>query len=218
MYVVLDIETKNLGSDVMKDNEQILSIQLGDAIKQELYYDDSKDPQWTLAMGEKRIASLLSQGHIFAGYNVKEFDIPLLKRFLGVEIPESNIFELCETPKVTELNKMKKHRLEEVCAKCGIDVPHKLKMSEKAEKYKVRPDIKAQAHTKTEDLVKNKGWGPKFAREYVLDKIAGGHAIFDAYLEFVGSGGQKNTLFYEYAIGDVVAEYQLLKALTEPTR
>ncbi len=212
MYVVLDVETKNLGSDIMKDNEQILSIQLGDAIKQELYYD-SKDPLWTLAMGKKRIASLLSQGHIFAGYNVKKFDIPLLKQFLGVEIPESSIFELSETPKVTELNKMKKYRLEEVCAECGIDVGHKLKMSEKAEKYKVRQDIKAQADAKAKDLVKNKGWSLDFALRYVLDKIAGGHAIFDAYLEFVESGGQKNTLFYEYAIGDVIAEYQLLKAL-----
>jgi len=39
------------------------------------------------------------------------------------------------------------------------------------------------------------------------------HYIYDAYLEFVKSGGQKNTLFYEYAIGDVISEYQLLKAL-----
>jgi len=54
---------------------------------------------------------------------------------------------------------------------------------------------------------------PDFAFNYVLDKIAGGRAIFDAYLEFVKSEGQKNTLFYEYAIGDVISEYQLLKKL-----
>jgi hypothetical protein len=213
MYVVLDIETKNLGSDIMKDNEQILSIQLGNDIKQKLYYHDSKDPQWTLATGEKQIASLLSQGFIFAGYNIKNFDIPLLKRFLGVEIPKSNIFEVGETPRVAELNKMKKYRLEEVCAECGIDASHKLEMNKKAEEYKVRQDIKAQANVKAKELVRNKGWSFDFALKYALDKIAGGHAIFNAYLEFVESGGQKNTLFYKYAIGDVISEYQLLKAL-----
>jgi hypothetical protein len=50
-----------------------------------------------------------------------------------------------------------------------------------------------------------------FSYNYVLDKIAGGNAIYDAYLEFVECGGQKDTLFYEYAIGDAISEYQLLK-------
>jgi len=96
---------------------------------------------------------------------------------------------------------------------CGVDASHKSKMDKRAEKYLVRQDIKEQAKGRTEDFVKNRGWSPDFAFRYVLDKIAGGHAIFDAYLEFVESGGQKNTLFYEYAIGDVISEYQLLKAL-----
>jgi len=213
MYVVLDIETKNLGSNIMEDNEKILSIQLGDTIKQELYYYDSKEPQWTLAMGEKQIVSLLSQGYIFAGYNIKNFDIPLLKRFLGVEIPESKLFDICQSPRLIQFTNNQRCRMEEACRMCGVDASHKSKMDKRAEKYLVRQDIKEQAKGKTEDFVKNRGWSPDFAFRYVLDKIAGGHAIFDAYLEFVESGGQKNTLFYEYAIGDVISEYRLLKAL-----
>jgi hypothetical protein len=213
MYVVLDVETKNLGSDIMEDNEQILSIQIGNATEQALYYHDSKNPEWTLAMGEKEIASLLSQGVTFTGYNIKGFDAVMLKRFLRVEIPESKMLDLCQSPKLTKITEKRKARLEEVCEKCGISVLHKLKMNKRAEKYEDREDIKKQAKAEAEDLVRNKGWSHDFAHDYVLDKIAGGHAIFDAYLEFVKSGGQKDTLFYEYAIGDIIAEYQLLKAL-----
>jgi len=213
MYLMIDIETENTGSDIMKDNKRIISVQIGDTTKQELYYDDSKDPQCTLVSAKKQITSLLSRGYIFAGYNIKAFDIPILKQFLGVEIPESNIFDLSQTPRVTELRKNKRFRLEDVCAEFGVEVSHKRRMNEMAEKYKDRQDIKDQAYAKAKDYVRNKGWSFDFSYNYVLDKIAGGYAIFDAYQEFVKSGGQKNTLFYEYAIGDVICEHRLLKAL-----
>jgi uncharacterized protein YprB with RNaseH-like and TPR domain len=216
MYFIIDIETENTGSDIMKDNKRIISVQIGDAIKQELYYDDSKDPQCSLVSAKKRIASLLSQRCIFAGYNIKGFDIPLLKRFMKVEIPESNILDLCQTPRVTQLAKNKNRRnlrLEEVCMEYGIEVNHKQKINEEAEKYKARQGIKDQAKAKAKEYVNKKGWSLGFSYDYVLKKIAGGRAIFDAYLEFVESGGQKNTLFYEYAIGDVISEYRLLKKL-----
>ena len=35
-------------------------------------------------------------------------------------------------------------------------------------------------------------------------------AIYEAYNEFVIKNGSKDTLFYEYAIGDVICEFQLL--------
>jgi hypothetical protein len=197
----------------MRDNEQILSLQLGDTVKHKLFYYHSKDPQLTLGMGKKYIASLLSQGVIFAGYNIKGFDTVMLKQFLGVEIPDSRLLDLCQSPRLTELTGKEKAPLEEACGKCGIDVNHKLTMNRRAEKYYDRQDIREQARAKAEDLERNKGWSSNFAFNYALRKIAGGHAIFDAYLEFVKSGGQKNTLFYEYAIGDVISEHQLLKAL-----
>jgi len=104
-------------------------------------------------------------------------------------------------------------RLEEACKACVVKVTHKQRMNEKAEKYQSIEDFKKQARAKAKELVESRGWGLDFSYNYVLDKVAGGNAIYDSYLEFVKSGGQKNTLFYEYAIGDVVSEYQLLKAL-----
>ena len=86
-------------------------------------------------------------------------------------------------------------------------------MNEKAEKYKSMEAHKNKASAKARELVEKRGWSQDFSYNYALDKVAGGNAIYDAYLEFVESGGQKNTLFYEYAIGDVISEYQLLKAL-----
>jgi hypothetical protein len=219
MYVVLDVETKNLGSDIMKDNERLLSLQLGDATKQELYYYDSKDTQLNLEMGKKRIAFLLSHGVTFVGYNIKGFDTIMLKKFLEIEIPLSKTFELCDAPKMVELHgRVKDWSAECACQEYGVDFSHKQRMNMKAEKYRAREDIQKKAkddkaQAKAREFVQNRGWTPDYAFSRVLDKIAYGHAIWDAYLEFVESGWRKDTLFYEYAIGDVISEYQLLKKL-----
>ena len=197
----------------MEDNKRILSVQIGDDTTQNLYWADSKDPKWTLESAKKEIASLLSQGVIFSGYNIKGFDIRFLKQFLGVEIPEANILDLCQSPKITQFTGKNKARLEEACVACGVKVTHKQRMNDKAKKYKSMEAHKNKALAKAKELVENRGWSQDFSFNYALDKVAVGNAIYDAYLEFVKSGGPKNTLFYEYAIGDVISEYQLLKAL-----
>jgi hypothetical protein len=215
LYLIIDIETENTGTDIMEDNKRILSVQIGDDVRQSLYWADSKDPKWALKAAEKKIASLLSQGVVFAGYNVKGFDIRFLKQFLGIEIPELNVLDLClcQQQKLTQLTGKNKPRLEEACAACGVEVTHKQKMNEKAEKCKSVQAHKDKAMAKAKELVEKKGWSQDFSYNYALDKIAGGTAIYDAYLEFVESGGKKDTLFYEYAIGDVISEHQLLKKL-----
>jgi len=214
MYLIIDVETENTGSDIMKDNKRIISVQIGDDAKQELYYADSKDPQYNLVAAKSQITSLLSQGQVLAGYNIRMFDVPVIKQFLGVEIPESNIFDLFQTPRVAELKaRGKRVRLEDVCMECGIEVVHKRRMNEKAEKYKDRQDIKDLAIAKAGKNVQDLGWSFNYSFQQALNKIAGGYAIYDAYQEFVRSGGQKDTLFYEYAIGDVICEYRLLKTL-----
>lgn len=215
MYRALDIETENTGTDIMNDNKRIISVQIGDDAKQDLYWADSPETQWNLESAKKEIASLLAQGVTFAGYNIMGFDVRFLKEFMGVEIPESNLLDLCirHKPELSQLTGRNKPRLEEVCSACGIAVNHKQRMNQQAEKYKTNESFKAQALAKAKELVKNLGWGFDFSYKYALDKVAGGNAIYDAYLEFVKSGGQRNTLFYEYAVGDVVSEYQLLKKL-----
>jgi hypothetical protein len=215
MYFVIDIETENTGTDIMKDNKRIISVQIGDDTKQDVYWADSPDTQWDLESAKKKIDSLLTQGVVFAGYNIIGFDVKFLKEFMGVEIPESNLFDICirHKPKLCQLTGRNRPRLEEACSACGIAVNHKQRMNEQAEKYKTNEAFKKQALAKAKELVKNRGWGFSFSYRYALDKVAGGNAIYDAYLEFVKSGGQKNTLFYEYAVGDVISEYQLLKKL-----
>lgn len=220
MSLIIDVETENTGSDIMRDNKRIISVQVGDDVKQELYYADSKDPKYTLVGAKSRIISLLSQGHVFAGYNTKFFDIPVLKQFLGVEIPESNMLDLFQTSRVTELKaRGKRVRFEDVCKEfeieCfyGVRGCHKRRMNEKAEKYRDRQDIKELAYAKAKS--ESMGWSFDYSFGRVLDKIAVGNAIYDAYQEFVKGGGQRNTLFYEYAIGDVICEYRLLKTLRQ---
>jgi hypothetical protein len=213
MYYILDIETENTGTHIMKDNKRVLSVQIGDASNQNLYWADSREPQWALGSAKEEIAALLSRGIIFAGYNIKRFDVPILKQLERVEIPESNLLDLCEAPLAVDLRSARRFGLEEVCKECGIRVTHKQKMNERAERYKTRQDIKNQATAKAKELVKNRGWSFDFSYNHALEKIAGGTAIYDAYLEFASKDGDRTTLFYEYAIGDVISEYQLLKAL-----
>ena len=114
---------------------------------------------------------------------------------------------------MTRLTGKNHPKLEEACAALGIKVTHKQRMNEKAIKHKSNEAFKKQALTKAKELVRDKGWSLNWSYDHVLDKIAVGNAIYEAYLEFVESGGQKNTIFYEYAIGDIISEYQLLKAL-----
>lgn len=214
MYVALDVETKNLGSDVIGENEQLLSVQLGNDTEQRLYYYDSKAPELNLESAKIEITSLLSKGAIFAGYNI-EFDVTMIKKFLGVEIPKAQTLDLCHTSEIEEFHKITTDwSLERACGKYYVNADHKRKMKEKAEQYKRRADIQEKAKANAKETLKIKpNWTPNYAYDKALNKIAVCNAIYDAYIEFIESGGQKNTLFYEYAIGDIISEYNLLKAL-----
>ncbi|MCX6648552.1 MAG: hypothetical protein NTV61_04090 [Candidatus Bathyarchaeota archaeon] len=215
--LVLDIETENTGADIMADNKRIISVQLGNSAKQELYFADSKDTSRSLSTVKSRISSLLSEGIVFAGYNVKGFDVPMLKEFLDIDIPNENLLELYETEKVATLCRLKNRRtlrLEEVCKGFDIDTSHKDEMNHEAEKYKMRPDIVKKAQTAAKEIVDRKGWSFDFSYNYTLDKLAGGNAIYDSYLKFVERDGSPDTLFHRYAVGDIISEYRLLQAVT----
>lgn len=200
----------------MADNKRIISVQIGDSTKQELYYADAHDPSLSISLVPQRVKTLIAEGCVFAGYNVKGFDLLFLKQFLGVEIPEANILEIRDMDGVKKLQQKtgkKFYRLEEVCREYGISADHKRLMDESAEPIKKRPDVLALANTAARQLVANKGWSLDFSLKYTLDKIAGGRAIYEAYLEFVQKDGTKDTLFHQYAIGDVICEHQLMQNL-----
>ena len=217
MVVVVDIETENTGAEIMADNKRIISVQLGDSSNQELYYADALDSSQSLVQVKTRINSIVKDGGVLAGYNVKGFDIPILKQFLEVTIPDANVLEIGEMKEMVELAQKvgKKHlRLEEACTEFGISSNHKWLMNARAEKFKNDPAVLANADKAAQRFVIARGWSFNFSRGYAIDKIAGGRAILESYQEFVSKRGSKDTLFYEYAVGDVVCEYRLMEALT----
>ncbi len=216
--LVLDIETENLGANVMTDNTRVISIQLGDENNQTLYFADSKKPENSLDESIKRINLLISEGYVFAGYSIKRFDVPILKELLNIEIPEENILELTHTTRFNNLLRRLGKRylsLADACAALGINASHKKKMITKAEGYLTRPDILNKAKKEAPVIAKKKGGSVEYAYNESIRKIAGGYAIYDAYIEFVQKDGARDTLFYEYAVGDIVCEYKLFKKLTE---
>jgi hypothetical protein len=215
--LILDIETENTGSDIWKDNERIISVQIGDDSQQEFYYADSKNPLTKLDKVKTRIESLISQGYLLAGYNMK-FDTHNIKQFLKCDIPEENALELYHMDRFNErLRSLGRRylRLEEACVEFGIQVTHKNEMNQKAEQYKVRPDIIDRAKKVAPKIAIKKGGTVEYAYNEAIKKIAGGYAILDAYNEFVTNGCSKDSLFYKYAIGDVICEFQLFKAINK---
>lgn len=214
--VVIDIETENTGADIMADNKRIISVQIGDSTKQELYYADAHNPSLSTSQVAQRVKTLIGEGNVFAGYYLKGFDLPFLKQFLGVEIPEANTLEITEMDGVKKLQQRtgrRSYKVEDVCKEYGIPADHKRMMDERAEPFKKRPEVLALADTAARQLVADKGWSYDFSLNYKLDKIAGGRAIYDSYLEFVRKDGAKDTLFHQYAVGDVICEYQLMQKL-----
>lgn len=219
LILILDIETENTGHDIMAHNKRILSVQIGDSTKQELYYADAASHEDSLEAAKHRIHDLLDVGTLFSGYNIIGFDLPMLNQFLGIRIPEGNVYELCETSFVKGICSQKYRntlRLEEICLHVGIKCRHKDEVNQKAEAYKNRPDLLAQARKAARDLVESKRWGLDFSLQYAIDKIAGGNAILDSYRSFARSNNPKNTSFYRYAIGDVICEHELLKRVGNP--
>lgn len=219
MSLILDIETETHGADVMAGTKRILSVQIGDSRFQELYYADSPVPESSLAQVPARLAELVNDGTVIAGYNIKGFDLVFLQKFLGVEIPAANVLELMEQAGVKQLqSKMGRRslRMEEVCRELQVPVDHKRLMDERALAYKTVPELVDQAQIFAEELVSRHGWTHDFALRYTLDKLAVGNAILDAYREFVAKRGSRNTLFYRYATGDVISEYLVMRALQGP--
>lgn len=109
-------------------------------------------------------------------------------------------------------------KAEDACQEYGVVAEHKRLMNGRAESFKKRPEVLALADTAARRLVAEKGWSYDFSMDRELAKIAGGRAIYDSYLEFVRMDGAKETLFYQYAVGDVVCEHQLLQKLQAERR
>jgi len=217
--VLVDLETENTGMDAMADSRRIISIQIGDSTRQDLYYADASVGERSLLQASIQVRMLIKQGYVFAGYNVKGFEVPILKKYLGLTIPEVNVMDLRDMEGVKRLQQetgKKVLELKEVCSAYGILPDHRRPMDEKAELIKKKPEVLAQANEAARELVA-KGWNSESSLKYALDTMAAGRAMLESYEEFVQKGGATDTLFHKFAVGEVIYEHRLLQALQQPT-
>jgi len=208
--ITLDIETENTGYDIMEDNKRIISIQLLDGKTTKIYYDGSENNNLTVA--KQDVLSMIENNKNFLGFNIRGFDIKFIKKFLGIEIPDSQIIEISEMASMDKirgrLNK-KRPRLVEVCNLLQIDCSHKMLMNERSSKFKILPDVIEKAKEGASKWRDVKGWDYDFSYNLALDIIGGGMAILEAFNEFVEAKGDPNSLFYQYAMGDVFTEKEV---------
>jgi hypothetical protein len=211
-----DIETENTGFDIHLDNKRIISVQIGNASNVEVYYADSKDPALSLLSAKRRLTEMLSNGYVLTGYGVEDFDNENLKKFLDFQIPPSNLLDLSQTDFIKSLKHSHRlYRLEDICSHLNISVRHKDRMITKAESYKTR--FSALADIEAIKIAAKKGGTVEYAKAEAMRKVTIGNAIYDSYKEFLIKDGSKDTLFYEYAVGDVICEYLLFEIVKQKT-
>jgi len=209
--VSFDIETENTGANVQQDNKRIISIQLYNPNIEEIYYDNSIEK--SLEHGKERIKSLLNDGYILVGYYISKFDIPLLKDFLDLEIPPQKYIDISSMDKVERIKSKSGYSLQAVCKEVDVPCNHKKLLEPIVEKLKRDPEIIERAKIEGSKIASINSWTLQYSRDRALDRICGGTAIFQLYLEFVKSNGSHNSNFYEYAMGDVISEYELFQKI-----
>ncbi|MGH9922078.1 MAG: ribonuclease H-like domain-containing protein [Nitrososphaerales archaeon] len=208
--VTLDIETENTGFDIKEDNKRIISVQILDETDSRIYYDGSYSNN--LEAARKDLRSMIQNENRFLGFNIRNFDIPFIKKFLGIEIPSSQIIDISEMTTMNEIRKRlgkRNPRLEEICKLVEVDCVHKELMHQRSLKFKQLPEVTQKAKEGATKWQNELGWGYDFSYNLALDRICGGMAIMEAFEDFVKSKGDPNSFFYKYAMGDVRIEYEL---------
>lgn len=213
---VIDIETENTGYDIMKHNKRIISVQMFDGSNGSIFYDGSD--RNSINVAKSNIQSQIDDGFRFVGFNIRNFDVPLIKDFLDVEIPGAQILEIGEMPQMNKIRESlgkTRPRLVDVCEHLGIECSHKNIMDGLSRKLQSRPDVVSLAKEGAETFIRERGWSQNFSQNYALEKVAGGMAILESFNEFVRNGGDTNSLFYRYAMGDVFSEHRLFEMLSK---
>ncbi len=210
---------ENTGADPIGDSRRIISVQVGDSSKQDIFYAEANTGDQSLFGALMQINSFIAKNWSFVGFNLKGLELYFLRRFLNVSIPEYMVFDLRDQEGVMKLQQRPERpvfKLEEVLSEYKIPLDYRLPIEANAELVKKRPEVVTQADEAAKQLAASKGWSPEFSRQYALNNIATGTAIKEAYDEFVQKAGAKDTVFYKYASGDIIAEHSLLEALRKP--
>jgi hypothetical protein len=82
-----------------------------------------------------------------------------------------------------------------------------------SDRIRLMPEVIERARLGSFKLAQKNGWSLDFCYRRALEKISGGMAILESYYDFVRSNPSPDSLFYRYAIGDVIAEYQLYQKM-----
>lgn len=212
--IVIDIETENTGYDIMGDNKRILSVQTYNGNESAIYYDGSDTND--LSDAKRFLEEHIGLGTKFIGFNVRNFDVRFIREFMGVDIPNSQIIDIGELSKTNDIKqKMGKNRprLADLCGFLKIECSHKNLMDDQSTEFKNLPHVIELAKEGAEKWVKEKGWSYNFSYDYSLNIISGGMAIMKSFEDFVKLKGSKDSLFYKYAIGDVISEHALYQMM-----
>lgn len=90
-YVIFDLETQNIFSDVGTNNPADLDISVGS------FYDSLEDKYLTVSVDELSKAwPLIEQADALVGYNSNHFDIPLLNKYYPGDITRIKSIDLLE--------------------------------------------------------------------------------------------------------------------------
>lgn len=208
--IVIDIETENTGYDVMGDNKRILSVQTYDGNESVIYYDGSDTNE--LSDAKIYLEEQIGLGTKFVGFNVRNFDVRFIREFMGVDIPNSQVVDIGELKKTGDIKReMRKDwpKLVEICDFLDIECSHKNLMDVQSTEFRNLPHVIGLAKEGAEKWGKEKGWSYGYSYNRALNSVSLGMAILKSFEDFVKSKGSTDSLFYKYAIGDVISEHLL---------
>jgi len=95
-YVVFDLETQNIFTDVGSNNPADLDISVGCA------YDSETDTYTTVAIDDlKQLWPIFERAEVLVGYNSNHFDIPLLNKYYPGDLTQIKSIDLLEDIRIS---------------------------------------------------------------------------------------------------------------------
>lgn len=90
-YIIFDLETQNIFSDVGSNDPTALDISVGS------FYDSENDTYTTVTHDElNRVWTLLEHADALVGYNSNHFDIPLLNKYYPGDLTKIKSIDILE--------------------------------------------------------------------------------------------------------------------------
>ena len=95
-YVVFDLETQNIFTDIESNDPSKLDISVGSA------YDSGTDSYTTVAINElEKLWPIIEKADVLVGYNSNHFDIPLLNKYYPGDLRQIPSIDLLEDIRIS---------------------------------------------------------------------------------------------------------------------